>query len=123
MGITACAPPVMRMRTRRWRSYWHRHERGRRRFRRMSGTGRAITDAIAAASDNSRTMEPFRTSTDRGERAAIREAAHCLHLEGSGRNSPARLIGQLCDERLTADELVTQNKTQPVLCARVLKVA
>jgi len=89
----------------------------------MSGTGKTITAAIAAASDNSRTMESFRTSTDRGERAAILEAANCLHLEGSGRNSPARLIGQLCDERLTADELVARIEAHPVLCARVLKVA
>jgi len=60
-------------------------------------------------------------STD--TRAAILEAASALHISGSGGNSPARLISQLCDERLTADELVAKIETHPILCARVLKVA
>jgi HD-like signal output (HDOD) protein len=44
-------------------------------------------------------------------------------MEGSGRSSPARLISQLCDERLTADDLVARIEAHPVLSARVLKVA
>src|SRR3569833_3221540 len=89
----------------------------------MLGTGRPITDAVALASDNVRTMDFVRISTDNGERAAILAAANSLQLGGSGRNSPARLIGQLCDEHLTADELVARIEAHPVLCARVLKVA
>ena len=68
-------------------------------------------------------MESSRTIASSGTRAAILEAANALHMEGTGKNSPARLIGQLCDERLTADELVTRIEAHPVLCARVLKVA
>jgi HD-like signal output (HDOD) protein len=68
-------------------------------------------------------MKCSRTSTDTGERAAILEAANALQLDSSGRNSPARLIGQLCDEGLTADELAARIEAHPILCARVLKVA
>src|SRR5882757_2862403 len=55
-------------------------------------------------------------------RTSILNAANALHMEGSG-CSPARLISQLCDERLTANELVATIEAHPVLCARVLKVA
>jgi len=55
-------------------------------------------------------------------RTAILKAANSLHMEASG-SSPARLISQLCDERLNADGLVARIEAHPVLCARVLKVA
>lgn len=54
---------------------------------------------------------------------AIIEAADALHIGGTAGSSAARLISQLCDERLTADELVARIEAHPVLCARVLKVA
>jgi HD-like signal output (HDOD) protein len=63
------------------------------------------------------------TSLSSDGRAAILEAANALHLGGTGSSSPARLISQLCDERLTADELVARIEAHPILCARVLKVA
>ena len=57
------------------------------------------------------------------KRAAILEAARALHMESAGSGSPARLIGQLCDERLNSDELAVRIEAHPVLCARVLQVA
>jgi HD-like signal output (HDOD) protein len=89
----------------------------------MFEIGKLVTSPVAPASDNFRPMESFRISASNGERAAILEAANALHMESSGRNSPARLISQLCDERLTAEELVARIEAHPVLCARVLKVA
>jgi HD-like signal output (HDOD) protein len=57
------------------------------------------------------------------KRSAILEAARALHMESAGSNSPARLISQLCDERLNSDELAVRIEAHPVLCARVLQVA
>jgi HD-like signal output (HDOD) protein len=68
-------------------------------------------------------MGPSANSTSRSSRAAILEAAQALHLQGAGNGSPARLIAQLCDERLSSDELAAHIEVHPVLCARVLKVA
>lgn len=53
----------------------------------------------------------------------ILEAAQALRMADSGPNSPASLIGALCDDNVGGDELAARIEAQPVLCARVLQVA
>jgi HD-like signal output (HDOD) protein len=68
-------------------------------------------------------MRPLRTTHASTERSAILEASAALRMADAGNSSAARLISQLCDERLTADQLAIRIEAHPVLCARVLKIA
>lgn len=56
-------------------------------------------------------------------RAALLEAASSLRLVGATASASARLIRMLCDETVGADELSIRIERDPVLCARVLRVA
>ena len=56
-------------------------------------------------------------------RAALLEAATSLRLVGATASASARLIRMLCDETVGADELSIRIERDPVLCARVLRVA
>ena len=51
------------------------------------------------------------------------DAASTLRLLGSSASESARLIGMLCDESVGGDELCQRIERDPVLCARVLRVA
>lgn len=56
-------------------------------------------------------------------RATLLEAASSLRLVGATASASARLIRMLCDETVGADELSIRIERDPVLCARVLRVA
>jgi HD-like signal output (HDOD) protein len=56
-------------------------------------------------------------------RATLLEAAGSLRLVGATASASARLIRLLCDETVGADELSIRIERDPVLCARVLRVA
>ena len=65
------------------------------------------------------------TATDKPviRRAALLEAASSLRLVGATASASARLIRMLCDETVGSDELSIRIERDPVLCARVLRVA
>lgn len=68
-------------------------------------------------------MSPTRADRPVIARAAILEAANSLRLLGTSASKSARLIGLLCDDRVGGDELCLRIERDPVLCARVLRVA
>jgi HD-like signal output (HDOD) protein len=55
--------------------------------------------------------------------ARLLEAAGLLRLVGATASSSARLVRMLCDETVGPDELSIRIERDPVLCARVLRVA
>lgn len=65
------------------------------------------------------------TATDKPviRRATLLEAASSLRLVGATASASARLIRMLCDETVGSDELSIRIERDPVLCARVLRVA
>jgi HD-like signal output (HDOD) protein len=56
-------------------------------------------------------------------RATLLEAAAALRLVGGSASASACLIRMLCDETVGADELSIRIERDPVLCARVLRIA
>jgi HD-like signal output (HDOD) protein len=55
--------------------------------------------------------------------SAVLEAAKTLRLRGAGAGSAARLVTALCNSSMSADDLALRIESDPVLCARVLRVA
>jgi len=56
-------------------------------------------------------------------RDVVVQAARSLRISGSAASSTARLITALCDSSTSADDLSLRIERDPVLCARVLRVA
>lgn len=60
---------------------------------------------------------------EKAERKSVLQAAESLRLTGLNASAAAQLVRMLCDETVSADELSLRIEREPVLSARVLRVA